>query len=52
MLEDLKVTGLTCGGCVWNVTHALKALAGGPPLAADVRGRRLAFGATLEQEHQ
>ncbi len=28
MHEDLKVTGMTCGGCVRNVTHALKALAG------------------------
>lgn len=26
--EHLKVTGMTCGGCVSNVTHALKAIAG------------------------
>ena len=26
--EILKVTGMTCGGCTNNVTHALKAIAG------------------------
>jgi copper chaperone CopZ len=26
--ELLKVTGMTCGGCVSNVTQALKAMAG------------------------
>jgi len=26
--QTLKVTGMTCGGCTSNVTHALKALAG------------------------
>jgi copper chaperone CopZ len=26
--EILKVTGMTCGGCISNVTHALKALNG------------------------
>ena len=26
--ETLKVTGMTCGGCTSNVTHALKALNG------------------------
>ena len=26
--EQLKVTGMTCGGCVTKVTHALKALQG------------------------
>ena len=25
---DLKVTGMTCGGCVSKVTHALKGVAG------------------------
>jgi copper chaperone CopZ len=25
---DLKVTGMTCGGCVGKVTHALKGVAG------------------------
>jgi len=28
MHEVLKVEGMTCGGCVRNVAHALKALAG------------------------
>ena len=26
--ELLKVTGMTCGGCISNVTHALKAIRG------------------------
>ena len=26
--ELLKVTGMTCGGCTSNVTHALKAISG------------------------
>ena len=26
--ETLKVTGMTCGGCTSNVTHALKAITG------------------------
>jgi copper chaperone CopZ len=26
--EHLKVTGMTCGGCASNVTHALEALSG------------------------
>ena len=26
--ELLKVTGMTCGGCISNVTHALKAITG------------------------
>ena len=26
--ELLKVTGMTCGGCTSNVTHALKAVPG------------------------
>ena len=26
--ELLKVTGMTCGGCISNVTHALKAVSG------------------------
>ena len=26
--EQLKVTGMTCGGCVSNVTRALKAVTG------------------------
>ena len=26
--ELLKVTGMTCGGCISNVTHALKAVDG------------------------
>ena len=26
--EHLKVTGMTCGGCSSNVTHALKAVVG------------------------
>ncbi len=26
--EHLKVVGMTCGGCVSNVTHALKAVTG------------------------
>lgn len=26
--ELLKVTGMTCGGCTSNVTHALKAVSG------------------------
>ena len=26
--ELLKVTGMTCGGCTSNVTHALKAITG------------------------
>ena len=26
--ELLKVTGMTCGGCISNVTHALKAIPG------------------------
>jgi copper chaperone len=26
--EHLKVTGMTCGGCISNVTNALKAIAG------------------------
>ena len=26
--ELLKVTGMTCGGCISNVTHALKTVSG------------------------
>ena len=26
--EHMKVTGMTCGGCTKNVTHALRAIAG------------------------
>jgi copper chaperone len=26
--EHLKITGMTCGGCTSNVTHALEALSG------------------------
>lgn len=26
--QHMKVTGMTCGGCISNVTHALKAING------------------------
>lgn len=26
--EHLEITGMTCGGCISNVTHALKAIPG------------------------
>ena len=26
--EQLKITGMTCGGCINTVTHALKAVSG------------------------
>jgi copper chaperone len=26
--EHLKITGMTCDGCISNVTHALKSIAG------------------------
>ena len=26
--QHMKVTGMTCGGCISNVTHALKAIDG------------------------
>jgi len=27
-IEHLKITGMTCGGCTSNVTHALEAISG------------------------
>jgi len=26
--EQLKITGMTCGGCITKITHALKAVSG------------------------
>ena len=46
--ELLKVTGMTCGGCIANVTHALKAIAG----VGDVKVSLPAGEATVQYDEQ
>ena len=44
----LKVTGMTCGGCTTNVTHALKAIAG----VGDVKVSLSAGEATVQYDER
>ena len=44
----LKVSGMTCGGCTSNVTHALKALAG----VGDVKVSLSAGEATVQYDER
>ena len=46
--ELLKVTGMTCGGCISNVTHALKAVDG----VGDVNVSLAAGEATVQYNEQ
>ena len=46
--ELLKVTGMTCGGCTSNVTHALKAITG----VGDVKVSLSAGEATVQYDEQ
>ena len=46
--ELLKVTGMTCGSCTANVTHALKAIAG----VGDVKVSLSAGEATVEYDER
>ena len=46
--ELLKVTGMTCGGCTSNVTHALKAIAG----VGDVKVSLSAGEATVQYDER
>ncbi len=46
--EYLKVTGMTCGGCTSNVTHALKAIRG----VSDVNVSLAAGEATVQYDER
>ena len=46
--EHLKVTGMTCGGCTSNVTHALEAVEG----VGDVKVSLAAGEATVEYDER
>ena len=46
--ELLKVTGMTCGGCISNVTQALKAITG----VGDVKVSLLAGEATVQYDER
>lgn len=46
--ELLKVTGMTCGGCISNVTHALKAVSG----VSDVEVSLVAGEATVQYDER
>ncbi len=46
--ELLKVTGMTCGGCISNITHALKAIPG----VGDVTVSLSAGEATVQYDEQ
>ena len=46
--EQFKVTGMTCGGCTSNVTHALEAIAG----VEDVKVSLAAGEATVKYNEQ
>ena len=46
--ELLKVTGMTCGGCTSNVTHALKAITG----VGDVKVSLAAGEATVQYDER
>lgn len=46
--ELLKVTGMTCGGCTSNVTHALKAVSG----VSDVKVSLSAGEATVQYDER
>ena len=46
--EHLKVTGMTCGGCTSNVTHALEAVKG----VGDVKVSLDAGEATVEYDER
>ena len=46
--EHLKVTGMTCGGCTSNVTHALEAVAG----VGDVKVSLSAGEATVQYDER
>ena len=46
--ELLKVTGMTCGGCISNVTHALKAVSG----VSDVEVSLAAGEATVQYDER
>ena len=36
-MQTLKVSGMTCGGCVASVKSALSAIAGGTPVTVDLQ---------------
>ena len=46
--ELLKVTGMTCGGCISNVTHALNAVSG----VSDVKVSLSAGEATVQYDER
>ena len=46
--EIVKVTGMTCGGCISNVTHALKAITG----VGDVKVSLSAGEATVQYDER
>ena len=46
--QSLKVTGMTCGGCTSNVTHALKAITG----VGDVKVSLAAGEATVQYDER
>ena len=46
--ELLKVTGMTCGGCISNVTHALKTITG----VGDVKVSLSAGEATVQYDER
>ncbi|MDF2117864.1 heavy-metal-associated domain-containing protein [Roseiarcaceae bacterium H3SJ34-1] len=46
--EQLKVTGMTCGGCITKVTHALKAMPG----VGDVKVSLRAGEATVQYDER
>ncbi len=46
--QSLKVTGMTCGGCISSVTHALKAVSG----VSDVKVSLAAGEATVQYDER
>ncbi len=48
-MQTLKVSGMTCGGCVASVKKALADLSGGTPVAVDLATGQVEFTDTIDK---
>ncbi len=48
-MQTLKVSGMTCGGCVASVKKALSDLAGGTPVQVDLATGKVEFADSIDK---
>lgn len=49
-MQTLKVTGMTCGGCVASVKRALAGLAAGTPVEIDLATGEVTLADTIDRK--